>query len=207
MFAGVYGYCGRGAFALKGESDDMDEHDSEFRDLIEQVRAGSSEAAETLFRKYGHHVLLAARRMLPSNLRARFDSTDFVQAVWASFFVDCVRREDFNDPKQLVAYLTGMARNKVQLEVRKQAGSKKRDIRRENSMADEPNVTSRDPRPSQQAIAKEAWDNLLAGQSQRDQQIINLCLLGFTQNEIATQLDVSDRTVRRVLDRLNQRSE
>src|SRR6478736_4128141 len=60
--------------------------ESEFAALIEQVRAGSQEAAWTLVEKYGRDVQRFVRRTLHQRLRSKFDSLDFVQIVWGSFF-------------------------------------------------------------------------------------------------------------------------
>jgi RNA polymerase sigma factor (sigma-70 family) len=178
------------------------EVDEEFCELIRQVRAGSQEAATTLTRRYQHHVMLTARRMLSARLRAKFDSSDFVQAVWASFFAKCLDREEFSHPKHLVAYLVGMARRKVQLEVRQQITTKKRDLRRECPLKHAEQAASTQPRPSAEVIAREAWTRLLAGQPDHYQKMVHLRLQGHTLEEISSRLSVNERTVRRALTKM-----
>ena len=64
----------------------MTDMDDEFRSLIRRVRGGSEEAAWELVREYGEAIRRAVRRALHVSLRPKFDSLDFVQIVWKSFF-------------------------------------------------------------------------------------------------------------------------
>src|SRR5581483_2343423 len=64
-----------------------------FAELMDEVRLGSHEAAEELWRRYGPYVVHVVRRSLHHRLRARFDSQDFAQAAWASFFAELPRAE------------------------------------------------------------------------------------------------------------------
>ena len=61
---------------------------SEFRDAIDQICSGSEEAAWNFIETYGPHIQRVVRRRLHQSLRSKFDSVDFVQMVWASFFAD-----------------------------------------------------------------------------------------------------------------------
>ena len=54
------------------------------------------------------------RRVLSPELRSKFDSLDFVQWVWLSFFRVRDKADRFERPEHLVKFLAGMARNKVQ---------------------------------------------------------------------------------------------
>src|SRR5581483_7584940 len=104
------------------------------RILMQRVQAGSGEAAEELLQTYGPHVIRTVRRRLDRRLRKRFDSTDFVQDVWASFFKTCRAATAFEQPEQLAGYLTRMARNKVVEEFRASIQGGKRNVNREQSL-------------------------------------------------------------------------
>ena len=67
----------------------------EFALLMQSVREGSQEAARTLFERYGPHIRRVVRRKLHQKLRPQFDSVDFVQDVWASFFAQQGRQASF----------------------------------------------------------------------------------------------------------------
>src|SRR6266496_3280158 len=104
---------------------------SNIRELLARIQSGDEQAARELLARYESKVRLVVRRQLPRLLRSRFDSIDFLQSVWGSFF----RRirmgpSEFEDSRHLVAFLARAARNKVIDEYRR-AGSRKQDMHRE----------------------------------------------------------------------------
>ena len=108
----------------------------QLRRFLERIRAGDEEAARELLGRYEAEVRLVVRRQLPRLMRSRFDSLDFLQSVWGSFF----RRvrggrgpADFEDSRHLVAFLARAAKNKVIDEYRR-AGSQKQDMHREEPL-------------------------------------------------------------------------
>ena len=175
------------------------------------ARQGSDEAAWDLVEAYGPYVLRTIRRTLSREIRGKFDSEDFAQAVWASFFGSPEQYDGVTEPQQLVGLLAKMARNKVIDEMRRRFQTQKYAVRREQPLADladaPAQLKSRDPTPSQFAMARERWVRLLQDQSDRDRQIIRLKLMGKTHRSIAQQLGVNEKTVKRVLDRLTEASD
>jgi RNA polymerase sigma factor (sigma-70 family) len=174
----------------------------EFSELLNQVRDGSELAAWELVERYGDHILRAVRRRLSCEIRSKFDSADFVQAVWASFFACSHRIKQIASPEELSALLATIARNKVINELRKRLSSRKYDVRREIPIMGLDPTTKSNATPSAIAIAKERWRALVDNQPSHFRRIISLRLAGDTQAEIAEKLQVSERTVRRVLVRL-----
>jgi RNA polymerase sigma factor (sigma-70 family) len=172
--------------------------DSEFTTLLEEVRAGSQDAAWKLVERYGRDVQRFVRRSLNHRLRSKFDSLDFVQIVWGSFFRAPERLQGIERAEQLVAYLATLAKFKVLTEVRRRLETEKYDIRRED-VRDEPrglpdmNV-SNTPTPSSVAMAKERWEQLIAGEPEQVRQIVELRLRGITFNEIADHLHIHETT-------------
>jgi RNA polymerase sigma-70 factor (ECF subfamily) len=73
----------------------------DFRSLMEQLRQGSQDAAWELIEQYGPLVKRVVRRNLDHGLRSKFDSVDFVQAVWGSFFRNRTRLDKFAAPENL----------------------------------------------------------------------------------------------------------
>src|SRR5206468_1986583 len=147
------------------------------------------------------------RRRLLRKLRARFDSADFVQAVWASFFADRAELDLFQTPEKVVAFLAAMAQRKVQQETRRQLRFSKRDLRREESLDDSllghaRELAAQEPTPSEVVSANEIWDRLVQHQPAHYRRILALRFLGYTYPEIAEQTGLNEKTVRRVLDEL-----
>src|SRR6516225_6392439 len=105
--------------------------DGELSDFLRRIQSGDEAAARELLSRFEAEVRLVVRRQLPRLLRSRFDSLDFLQSVWGSFF----RRvrtgpADFEDSRHLVAFLARAAKNKVIDEYRR-AASQKQDMHRE----------------------------------------------------------------------------
>jgi RNA polymerase sigma factor (sigma-70 family) len=193
----------------------MNEQSNEFRDLMSEVRSGSEDAEIRFLEMYGDHIYRAVRRAVRQRLnrvlRPRFDSQDFVQAVWASFFRHRSQVVKFERFDELVAFLTRVAGNKVIDECRHRMQTQKANVNRECSIDDglPPGAvpTGREPAPSQVAIAKEQWERMTDGIPSRYRRILELRADGETHEKIAKQLDVNEKTVRRVLRRLLSRLE
>ena len=180
---------------------------SDFESFINRVSDGEEEAAWELVETYGPYVLRSVRRMLHADIRSKFDSTDFVQAVWASFFSGRCDYRRLHRPEELIAFLTTMARNKLITEWRRRTRTKKYDVRRElrtdpARLALNSAAVSRDPTPSQWAMARERWQHIMHNQPDHYQEIVRRRLRGETYQSIADELDLNERTVRRVLERL-----
>src|SRR5437868_4248799 len=110
------------------------ETSQDFVRLIAAAREGSQPAITDLLDQFGPHVLRAVRRKLARQMRPRFDSVDFAQAVWGSLFTDPALLADVNSPEALARLLTAMAENKVVQEFRRQLQTKKRNVGRERSL-------------------------------------------------------------------------
>jgi RNA polymerase sigma-70 factor (ECF subfamily) len=188
----------------------MELEHSSFSDLMAQVRAGSEAAARIIVTRYQPYVLRVVRRNLAREIRAKFDSADFAQAVWTSFFA---HREEFlavSDPDGLIALLAVMARNKIVDELRRRLASKKHNVRRETSLGELGNLATGAhsaslETPSKVAMAREVFQQLTEGQSARDRRILELRMAGETVDRIARELRISERTVRRALTRMQRR--
>jgi RNA polymerase sigma-70 factor (ECF subfamily) len=177
----------------------------EFRSLLERVRQGSEEAAWDLIEVYGPHILRVVRRKLNARMRPKFDSTDFVQAVWASFFTSRSQILRFNQPEELIAFLAAMARNKVITEVRRRLIHEKYNIINEEPLHDSTlpaptNPHGHQPTPSQVAVARERWQRMVAGQSPQHRKILYMRYMGETYEEIAEKLGMHERTVRKIVE-------
>ncbi|MEX2174258.1 MAG: sigma-70 family RNA polymerase sigma factor [Pirellulaceae bacterium] len=180
---------------------------AQFAALMQRVQDGEQQAAWELLEEYGSHLQRYVRRSLSKDLRTRFDSVDFVQVVWASFFREPDRLRRITTPAGLMAYLATLARNKVVTEVRRGMHAQKRDLRREiriDAVRDDDRqvLTSRDPTPSAVAMFRERWDRLVDGQPAQVRRIVELRFQGATYTEIAEQLHIHERTARKAIERL-----
>jgi RNA polymerase sigma-70 factor (ECF subfamily) len=182
----------------------LDKYD--FRSLMQQISEGSEDAAWILVEHYGELIRRAVRRVLNQRLRSKFDSLDFVQLVWSSFFRARNQLDRFERPEELAAFLVTIARNKVGMEIRRRLQTEKYNLNREYSL-NEPSIVQRDisdpgPLPIDVAIAREQWNRFLSGQPNHYRKIIKLRLQGRTYQDIAILLQIDERTVRRFLKKL-----
>lgn len=181
----------------------------EFKNLMQRVHDGSEDAARELLDRYGEHILRVVRRKLSRELRSKFDSVDFVQAVWASFFAGAPKRRGFEHPQALIAFLVTLAQNKVVDAVRQRMLTQKYNVNRERALdgsvsGEAAALAAREPSPSQVAVANDEWRRLLADLPARYRRMLELLREGHTQKDIARELGVNEKTVRRLLDRLNE---
>jgi RNA polymerase sigma-70 factor (ECF subfamily) len=185
-------------------------------DLIARARAGDGAAVEQLLRSFEAEVRLMVRHRLPRSLRTRFDSMDFVQAIWQSIFASPGRRPlDFENAQHFRGFLAGVAQNKVREEHRRCTRTRKYDLRREERLyvrrgdgGEAPlAVIAPDPTPSQEAQAADRMDQLAAGRTPVEVEILTLRRQGLTFEEIAARIGLHERTVRRVIDALRARME
>jgi RNA polymerase sigma-70 factor (ECF subfamily) len=184
---------------------DETRHDH-FQGLLRQVQEGSHEAARELYDTYVEHVIRSVRLRLWQRMRSRFDSQDFAQQVWASFFVEPGTLPSFRTPEELVNYLMGMAFHKVSGEGRHML-TQKNNIQRETRIdtmatATGPHPASRDPTPSAVAVYREQYDRLVESQPPQVRKIVERRVEGMTFDEIAAELDIDESTARRVIKRL-----
>ena len=190
----------------------MDCDSNEFRDLILHACDGSEDAAWELVEQYGEAIRRAVRRALNPKLRSKFDSLDFVQVVWSSFFRQRDKLHRFETPEQLVAFLVVMARNKVGMEARRRFLTEKYNVNKERPLEEKQvhhsvGLEDHKPGPLDVAIARERWNELLRDQPEHYRQIIQLRLQGHTCQGIADTLQVAESTVRRFLKRLSRETD
>ena len=183
---------------------------SRFRELLQDVAAGVPDAADTIVSEYGVHILRAVRRRMNRGIREQFDSEDFAQAVWASFFGHLSIVSRFDTEGELAGFLCRMASNKViDAGRRRQARPDQQaaPVDKVPPVVHDERVRVSQPTPSQFAVANEQWENLnnAAGED-RQKRMLELLRAGADRSEIAQKMGVSERHVRRILSRISENS-
>lgn len=180
-----------------------------FQELLREAQQGSKEAAKELYETYVKYVLRCVRQRMYHKLRPRFDSQDFVQQVWASFFVGDAKLPDFETPEELVAYLQTLAQRKVTMEGRRLRGAKCNAAREEpiDAQSDPQghHPATRLPTPSAIAIFREQYEGLVGEQVAETRDVAQLRYEGNTFPEIAEQLEMHESNARKVMRRLKRR--
>jgi RNA polymerase sigma-70 factor (ECF subfamily) len=167
--------------------------------LLEQLNSGDTAAAEQVFRTYEPYLRMLVRRQLSAPLRAKFDSMDVVQSVWADV-LEGVREAGwhFNDRVHLQAFLVRLAKNRFIDRCRKHRPA----LSHEEPLADNlPSVSiaSAEPRPSEVAQRNELWDQMLSLCPPAHHELLRLKRQGLALAEIADRTGLHESSVRRIL--------
>jgi RNA polymerase sigma-70 factor (ECF subfamily) len=185
--------------------------ESEISAFLKRIQSGDEGAARELLSRFEAEVRLVVRRQLPRLLRSRFDSLDFLQSVWGSFF----RRmrsspTEFEDSRHLVAFLARAAKNKVIDEYRR-AASRKNNMHREEPLWSDgrrpKDVPDPIDSPSEVAQAHEVLVKLRELMPTERRAVLEMKAEGLSSRDIAERLGISERTVQRVLEDLRRRME
>lgn len=182
----------------------MSSADANFAALMEAVRDGSDDAARELLNRYGRQLQRVIRRRMKRQLRTKYDSDDVAQAVWASFFAHRSLVMRFTRPAALIQFLARVTSNKLITETRRLTAQKRGPgIETANTRSGE--LICASPRPSEIAVSRETWRRLVEGLPDLHRRILELRAGNATQKEIAAEMGVSSRTVRRVLAKVLRR--
>lgn len=187
----------------------MTEHPSRpprVQSLLVRIRGGCEAAAAELVRSMSTHIRRVIERRMDQRLRQKYDTEDVAQMVWASFFRNRWRAEDFSRHEQLRQYLVAVARHKVIQVIRRHVQATKRDVRREWSLEDSVHRTlpaiRNSTTASQLAMRNECIESCLRGEKPHVATILMRRLAGTSYVDIARELDLHERTVRRTMQRL-----
>lgn len=172
-------------------------------DWLGNLAAGEPDAVNEFWQRYGESLQRVAERQIASWLRQRVDPEDVVQSACRTFF----RRagegnfslESKDDLWRLMLTIT---LNKVRMQARFHTRNR-RSVSRERAL---PEAQSLQPSEWDDAIEKiDLKDLLEAAFSEHDDErkrVLQLWLDGHTQKEIASDVGCSERTVRRIQDRI-----
>jgi RNA polymerase sigma-70 factor (ECF subfamily) len=173
--------------------------------LLEKLGHGDDQAAQQIFIAYEPYLRLVVRRMLPDQLRPKFDSVDVVQSVWADVlhgFRTAGWR--FSTAAQLKAFLVKAARHRFIDRYRQQRNALERQRQLgENNLAEL--ATATDDHPSAVVQADELWQQMLDLCPPAHRQLLHLKRQGCSLAEIADQTGLHESSVRRILYELARR--
>jgi RNA polymerase sigma-70 factor, ECF subfamily len=183
-------------------------------DVMGQLRAGESGAATQVFERFAHRLVTLARNRLNLQLRQKVDPEDIAQSVFKSFFrkqgQESFTIEDWNG---LWGLLVTMTMRKCNRQAERFYAAR-RDVRQETSgkpaSADSEfqwDPEGSEPTPEQSAILAETVETVMKALDERGRQVFILRLQGYTIPEISAQIDRTERTVHRTLDRIREELE
>jgi RNA polymerase sigma factor (sigma-70 family) len=172
--------------------------------LCGRLGRGDAAAAEEVFLSYEPYLRMVVRRQLTPRLRAKFDSIDVVQSVWADVLHGL--RDmcwDFPDEAHLKAFLIRSTLNRFISFYRQHRTSLERE--QPLSSCTEGLPASRQDRPSEVVQADELWDQLLELSPPDHHELLRLKNRGASLAEIASRTGLHESSIRRILYKLEDR--
>jgi len=185
--------------------------DDESAVLLTRFRAGDEQAAQQLFEAYVSRLLRLARSYISPKLAKRVDAEDVVQSAYRSFFVGAKDgRFTLQRSGDLWRLLATITINKVHRQVERHVKAKFRSVEAEEEVASNsgilnPQALARDPSPEEVLAAAEELQEVMGDFAAPQCKMVELRLQGYSLDEIAQHFDCSQRTVRRVIEKLRER--
>lgn len=184
------------------------------KQLVDRVRAGDDDAARELFNRYVERLIRLTQRRLSPKLARRVDPEDIVQSAYRSFFVRVADGQfEIRRSGDLWRLLAAIALNKLRMQAKFHA-AQKRNMGKENSFSARssllgvaPEKLASEPTPDEAAAAAECLEKIMADLKPLERRMLELRLQSYTFEEIGDELNRSERTVRRLIDRLKERLE
>ena len=184
-----------------------------WRRLIDGLRAGDDRIVREFCDQYGEALHRVAERRLPAGVRRRVGPEDVVQSACRTF-LRRARGGEFQlaDSEALWRLLCAITLTKAREQTRFHL-RQKRGLDRETPLTPPPGgsgATGHDaadphPTPAQAAEFADFFGQALAGLDDEERQVVDLKLQELTNEEVAERLGSSERTVRRILKRVQSR--
>jgi RNA polymerase sigma-70 factor, ECF subfamily len=175
--------------------------------LLRLWQAGDESAAREIFERYFERLLALARRRISQRLASRVDPEDVVQSAFRTFFgrykAGQFTIQDSEDVCKLLARIT-VHKTLRQIAFHKAA---KRDPSQEagqgsDGQAQLMEVLDREPTPEAVNAFVDQLDHFLKQLRPEDRQILEMRMQGYNSLEIAEKLGISDRKIRRLMERV-----
>lgn len=193
-----------------------DSADDEIQTLIHGLRQGDEVAIQAFVQRYGRSLERIADNNIATQMGRRFGADDVVQSVCRTFVRRAQQGEfKLDGSEALWRLLCAITLTKVRESARYH-------LRQKRSIAGEANLSNRDddsdrsedelgagssPAPEALAEFSDTFEALLGELDDEERQVIDMKLQQLENDQIAAELGCSERTVRRLLSRLQERFE
>jgi RNA polymerase sigma-70 factor (ECF subfamily) len=180
-------------------------------ELVRRWQQGDQRAAAELFHRYAQDLILLAGRQLSARLAQRVAAEDVVQSVYCSFFVGA-RNGQFSLERSgdLWRLLVAITYHKVQHQLKRHTADKRsykqeQPISGSDSVLGIPGPVLADkPLPEDAVALADELELIMRQLDPLHRRVFELRLQGYTLDQIAAEVRCCQRTVRRVLERIQQ---
>lgn len=189
----------------------MPDQEPDWPNLLRGLRDAQPWAVEQFFADYAAALESLAAKHLSSPIRRRVGPEDIVQSACRTFFRRAREGQfQLDDSESLWRLLTVITMAKVREQTRfhlRQRRSLKGEAHLDSSVDGRPAFTPAGDDISPEAAAEfsEQFQLLLGSLDAEEQQVVDLKLQQFTNDEVAERLGCSERTVRRLMKKIQAR--
>jgi len=188
------------------------EREDAWGEIVEGLRTGNPSVIRHFCRRYGSSLERLAERHLASGMRRRVGADDVVQSACRTFLRRAQIGEfELSDCEGLWGLLCAITLTKVREQTRYHLRGKRgldREVHGAGHVSGEPSMffdqAAAEPSPAEAAEFTDQFTQLIASLDEEGRQLVDLKLQQFTNEEIAVRLGCSERTVRRILKRVQE---
>lgn len=181
------------------------EDSQEWSHLIRGVRDGDDRACHDFWNQYGPMIERLASRRISKGMQRRIGPESVMLSACRTFFRRAQAGEfDLPDAEALWRLLCAITVNKVRMKTRYHS-SQKRNLAEEVHPETMPDVSGQGQLPEEGVIFEEQLELLLSQFEGDEQKVLELKLEQHTNEEIAEKMGCSERTVRRMMKRIQAR--
>lgn len=175
-------------------------------DLMARWQSGDQAAAQELFQRYAQRLRALAQSRLSGRLAGRIDPEDVVQSAYRSFFTGA--RDDryaLRRSGDLWRLLAAITLHKLHHQVEHHKAGKRAASRERRSLPAWASVPDREPTPAEAMALADTLEQVFRDLGPLQRRMTELRLQGWAIEEIADDVQRSERTVRRVLEQVKDR--
>lgn len=200
-------------FSSAASDSDLDS-EAGWQAFIKGLAEGSVTAQEQFWERYGKRLDLVTRKHFPPGLNRRLAPEDIVQSTCRSFFTRIVAGKlEVSDRDSLWGLLCAITLNKTRMKQRyhlaqRRALNREQDVQlvsRTDGEGASYEPASSAQAPDEAVIFAEQLERVMDMLDATEKQILQLKLDNYRNEEIAAKVNRSDRTVRRVVERLQEK--
>lgn len=179
--------------------------------LITGLRGGDPRVAHEFWNQYGQLLHDLADRHLAAGLRRRVGPEDVVQSACRTFLRRAQIGEfKLDDSEGLWRLLCAITLTKIREQARFHKRQKRGLDQEVHALGGDsgdsgPDLAAPGPSPAEAAAFADQFQQILAALDEEERQIVDLKLQDYTHEEVADKLGCSERTVRRIVKRLQAR--
>jgi RNA polymerase sigma-70 factor (ECF subfamily) len=193
----------------------MADDDASWDRMIAGLRDGDHQVMQQFCREYGDRLHRLAEKRLGGKLRRRVGPEDIVQSAYRTFLRRAQGGEfDLGDSDSLWRLLCAITLKKLYQKARANRRLKRSFDKEVHPQTDASDISGagfdpvdRQPLPDEEAAFADQFEQLIASLDAEEQQVVELKLQGCTNEEAAERMGSSERTVRRIVKRIQRQLE